>query len=183
MIRLFVALGLPDDLRHRLAGLGGGVPGARWVEPHNLHLTLRFLGDTGEDRLEDLDAELAGVEVPPFELTLEGAGQFGTGRKIHTLWVGAARSEGLERLQARVEAAAVRAGFAPETRKFTPHVTLARHANAPPERVMQFLAGNGLFRSLPVAVTEFHLYESHRGRNGPDYAVIASYPRRYPPRS
>ena len=181
MLRLFVALDLPDDLRHRLAGLGGGVPGARWVEPHNLHLTLRFLGDTREDQLADLDAELAGIDSPPFELTLDGAGQFGTGKKIHTLWIGAARSEGLERLQARVEAAAVRAGFAPESRKFTPHVTLARLSNAAPERVMRFLAGNGLFRSLPIPVTGFHLYQSHLGRGGPDYAVIASYPQRYLP--
>ena len=176
MIRLFIALGLPGDIRERLAGLGGGVPGARWVEPHNLHLTLRFLGETDHGRLADLDAELDQVEVPPFELTLDGAGQFGTGRKIHTLWIGVERSEALERLQAKVEAAAVRAGFAPEGRKFTPHVTLARLTSAPPERVMRFLAGNGLFRSRSFAVEGFHLYESHLGRSGPDYAVLASYP-------
>ena len=176
MIRLFIALGLPDDIRDRLAGLAGGLPGARWVEPHNLHLTLRFIGETDEGRMADLDAELAEVRAPPFELTLDGAGQFGGGRKIHSLWIGAERSEALNHLQAKIESAVVRAGFAPETRKFTPHVTLARLKDASPERLMRYLASNGLFRSRGFPVTGFALYESHLGRHGPDYAVIADYP-------
>ncbi len=176
MIRLFVALGLPDEIRHRLAGLAGGVPGARWVEPHNLHLTLRFIGETDEGRLADLDDALRTIRTPPFELTLDGAGQFGSGRKIHTLWIGAERSEALLHLQAKVESAVVRAGFAPEGRKFTPHVTLARLSGGPPERVMRYLSDNGLFRSRPFPVEGFGLYESHLGRHGADYAAISSYP-------
>ena len=176
MIRLFVALPLPEDIRERLAGLAGGVPGARWVEPHNLHLTLRFIGETDQGRMADLDEELAGIEAPPFVLTLDGIGQFGNGRKIHTLWAGVERSEALARLQAKVEAAVVRAGFAPEGRKFAPHVTLARLGGSSPERVMRFIAGNGLFRSRPFAVEGFCLYESHLGRAGPDYAALSCYP-------
>ena len=175
MIRLFVALGLPDDIRERLAGLSGGVPGARWVEPHNFHLTLRFIGETEEGRLEDIDDALRAITHPPFELTLEGMGQFGSGRKIHTLWAGVERSEPLAHLQARIESAVVRAGFPPEGRKFTPHVSLARLAGSPPERVMRYLAGNGLFRSRPFAVAGFALYESRLGRHGADYTVISAY--------
>lgn len=176
MIRAFVALGLPDDLRERLAGLAGGVPGGRWVEPRNLHLTLRFIGETDQGRLADLDQELGQIAAPPFDLTLEGVGQFGSGRKIHTLWAGVEPSEALAHLQAKVESAVVRAGFAPEGRRFTPHVSLARLGGGPPERVMRFLAGNGLFRSRPFPVESFALYESHLGRAGPDYAVLAVYP-------
>ncbi|MEI6557209.1 MAG: RNA 2',3'-cyclic phosphodiesterase [Rhodospirillaceae bacterium] len=181
MIRLFVALGLPDDIRDRLAGLAGGVPGARWVEPSNLHLTLRFIGETGGDRLADLDAELAAVTAPAFELVLDGLGQFGSGRKLHTLWAGVERSESLRQLQARVESAVVRAGFAAEGRKFSPHVSLARLKDSAPERVMRYLSGNGLFRSRPFRVDSISLYESHLGRHGPDYAVISTYPL-HPPR-
>jgi len=176
MIRLFVALALPGDVRDRLAGLGGGVPGARWLESAALHLTLRFIGETDQARLHDLDAELARIEVEPFELVLDGVGQFGTGRKVHTLWAGVERSEALAHLQAKVESAVVRAGFPPESRKFTPHVTLARLKEAHPERLMRFLAGNGLFRSRPVAVDGFALYRSHQGRGGAIYQVLCDYP-------
>ena len=176
MIRLFIALGLPDDIRDRLAGLAGGLPGARWVEPHNLHLTLRFIGETEEGRLADLDEQLAGIETPPFALTMDGLGHFGTGKRLHALWAGVERSEALAHLQAKIESAVVRAGFPPETRKFTPHVTLARLKDASPERLMRYLASNGLFRSRGFPVTGFALYESHLGRHGPDYAVIADYP-------
>ena len=176
MIRLFIALGLPDDIRDRLTGLAGGLPGARWVEPHNLHLTLRFIGETEEGRLADLDQQLAGLEAPPFELTLDGMGHFGAGKRLHALWAGVERSEALGHLQAKIESAVVRAGFPPETRKFTPHVTLARLKDASPERLMRYLSSNGLFRSRGFPVTGFALYESHLGRHGPDYAVIADYP-------
>lgn len=175
MLRLFVALRLPGDVRDRLAGLGGGVPGARWVEPESLHLTLRFLGETGEERVPDLDRELARALAPPFDLVLEGVGQFGGGRKAHTLWVGAASSAALAHLQAKVESAAVRAGFPPETRKFAPHVTLARLKDTPPERLTRFLAGNGLFRSRPFTVDGFTLFESRQGRTGPVYESLADY--------
>ena len=176
MIRLFIALPLPFDIRARLAGLAGGVPGARWVEAEDLHLTLRFIGDVDEGRLPDLDAELLRIEPPDFSLVLDGCGQFGTGRKIHTLWIGAERNEALSRLQAKVEAAVVRAGFPPEPRKFSAHVTLARLKDANPERLTRFLAGNGLFRSVPFPVTGFALYQSHLGHGGARYQKIQAYP-------
>ncbi len=175
MIRLFIALSLPEDVCQRLAGLAGGVPGARWIEPHNLHLTMRFIGQTGEDRLADLDDALRSIKTPPFALCLEGMGQFGSQRKPHSLWAGVERSEALVQLQAKLESAVVRAGFEPDGRKFSPHVTLARLKDAAPERVMRFLAGNSLFRSRSFSVNEVSLYESHQGRHGADYAVISSY--------
>ncbi len=175
MIRLFVALTLPERLRTRLAGLGGGVPGARWIEPANLHLTLRFIGETEEGALSDLDAELARIDAAGFDLVLDGVGQFGTGRKVHSLWAGVDRNEALLHLQAKVESAVVRAGFAPEPRKFQAHVTLARLRDPNPERVMRFLAGNNLFRSQPEAITSFTLYRSYRSRSGADYERLADY--------
>ena len=179
MMRLFIAIGLPDEVRTRLGGLGGGLPGARWVAPENLHLTLRFLGETEEGLLPDLDAALLRVTAAPFELVLEGVGQFGNGRKAHTLWVGAARSEALCHLQAKVESAVVRAGLPPETRKFSPHVTLARLKAVPPERLARFLSGNGLFRSPPIPVDGFSLFRSHQGRSGPVYEVLSDYRSTY----
>lgn len=174
MLRLFVALTLPADVRARLCGLMGGVPGARWVPGENLHLTLRFIGDVDEGAAADLDAEMARAPFAPFKLTLEGVGVFGASRRPRALWVGVAPSAELDILQGRVEAAAQRAGQPAETRKFMAHVTLAR-LNGGGDRLGRFLASNGLFRAGPFAVTGFSLMRSRLGGGDPIYDEISRY--------
>ncbi|MGQ9366370.1 RNA 2',3'-cyclic phosphodiesterase [Azospirillum sp. ST 5-10] len=176
MIRLFVALELPEDLRQRLSGLGGGVPGARWAEPENLHLTLRFIGEVPDDRLHDIDAALATVEAPAFDVVLDGVGVFGSGRNARVLWAGVERNEALGHLQAKVESALVRGGLPRDERKFSPHVTLARLKEAPRERIGRFLEERGLFRAGPVPVDHFTLFRSHLGRTGAVYEALRDYP-------
>jgi len=72
MLRLFVAVPLPEEVQDRLASLYRGIPGARWIDPDNLHLTLRFIGDVNEDTAEDIDDCLAAISMPAFELTIAG---------------------------------------------------------------------------------------------------------------
>lgn len=174
MLRLFVALTLPADIRERLGGLMGGVPGARWVPAENLHLTLRFIGDVDEGAAADLDAALAQAPFAPFMLTLQGVGVFGASRRPRALWVGVSPSDELNILQGRVEAAAQRAGQPAETRKFTPHVTLAR-LDGGGDRLGRFLENNGLFRAGPFAVTGFSLMRSQLGRGDPLYDEVNRY--------
>lgn len=176
MIRLFVALDFPPEVRERLAGLQGGVPGARWSEPGTLHLTLRFIGEVPEDQAHDIDAALAEVEASAFPLTLDGVGSFGHGRGARVLWAGVERNEALTRLAAKVESALVRAGLPAEERKFTPHVTLARLRDANAERVARFLSERGFFRAGPFPVDHVTLYRSHLGKGGSVYEPLASYP-------
>ena len=91
MLRLFVAVDLPAKLRPAVAGLAQGIGGARWTRPEQLHVTLRFLGDTPEDRLVDLRARLRQVRMPGFELALRGTGVFppaGTRKPARILWLG-----------------------------------------------------------------------------------------------
>jgi 2'-5' RNA ligase len=116
------------------------------------------------------------VAAPEFSVVVQGIGQFGTGHRTHTLWAGVESNPALLHLQAKIESAVVRAGFPPETRKFTPHITLARVKAAPPERLIRFLAANALFHSLPMAVTRFALIESLQGRGGPVYHQLCAYP-------
>lgn len=169
MIRLFVAIELPEHVRINLAALAGGIPGARWIEAQNMHLTLRFIGDIEEGLAHDIDLSLEAIEAPPFELRLEGIGYFGSARAARLVHVGVRRSNALNFLHDKIESAMVRAGLPPDERKFLPHVTLARLKDAPASRVADFVADHNLFRAGPIAVDHFTLFSSFHGRTGPIY--------------
>ncbi len=175
MIRLFVGLALEPGLAERLAAMGAGLPGARWVAARNLHVTLRFIGEVDEAAAHEIHDALAALALPPLALTLEGLGLFGA-RKPHTLWAGLARDEALERLQAKVEAAMVHAGQPPEPRKFFPHVTLARLSQAQPARLQAFISLNSPFRGGPWAVDHVTLFRSFLSHSGAEYEAVAEYP-------
>ena len=174
-MRLFVALGLPEEIRERLSVMASGLPAARWVKPENYHLTLRFIGEVDNHVAHDIDDALSGIHMPEFELSLAGIGQFGEGKKLRSLWVGAEGGEPLARLQTKVENAVVRAGIQPEGRKFKPHVTLARFKESPGPKIGEYLRSHGLFRSPPFMVREFVLYSSFLAREGAIYRPEAVY--------
>jgi 2'-5' RNA ligase len=174
MIRLFTAIELPEAVRMRLTLLQGGVPGARWSRLENLHLTLRFIGEVDEATANDIDDMLSGLSASAFALTLKGAGEFG-GRDPHALWIGVVPNEALMRLAAKIESALQRIGLEAETRKYTPHVTLARLRDAPLAKVREFVAAHNLFDSGPLQVTGFALYSSHQSSNGSLYRVERRY--------
>ncbi len=175
-MRLFVALELPEAVRERLHRLGGGVPGARWVAPERMHVTLRFIGEVDGARFTDIVDALGEVRMPRFTVRLDGIGRFGTGRRTRVLWAGLVPSDELDRLHRKIEGALVRAGVEPEHRKFHPHVTLAR-LNAPaPARLAAFLAANGNLVSEDLAVDSFVLFSSLLGSDGAVYRPEAVYP-------
>lgn len=176
MIRLFVALGFDAELNDRIAGLQRGLPGARWTEPDDLHLTLRFIGEVEEEIAEEIHHQLDAIAFEPFALTLAGIGMFGDRHRAHTLWLGAERNPALDALAAKVDAAVSRAGVPAESRKFTPHVTLARVKEAVPARLQAFIDGAGHFRAEHIAVTRFTLYRSILGRQGAHYQALEHYP-------
>ena len=175
MIRLFVALELPESLRSRLSMLQGGVPGARWATGEQLHLTLRFIGEVDGHVAHDVDDALAGIRAPAFALELAGVGEFG-GKNPRALWAGVRSSEALLHLQKKVETALQRIGLPAEERKFSPHVTLARLKAAPREKVVQFLTHHALFASGPFNVDHFVLFSSHLGSGGSVYHAERTYP-------
>jgi 2'-5' RNA ligase len=178
MIRLFVGLEIPAELRRRMAMLARGVDDARWVAEENLHISLRFIGEVPEDRAEDLAAALDTVRAPTFTITLSGAGHFESGRRVRVLWLGIERNEALKALYDKVESALVRAGLEPEGRKFKPHVTLARLKDARPASVKGWLAANTMFKAVPFTVDRFVLFSSRLGREGPTYTPEVVFPLR-----
>ena len=168
-MRLFIGIGLPESIADRLAMTAGGVPGARWIPRENLHLTLRFLGDTETPQAEDLVGELLTLRAPAFSLRLGGVGLFGDRRRTRQIWAGVEPQPALTHLQKKIEQAAQRSGFEPERRKFHPHVTLARLKDAPKSKIQQFLHENGHLTTPAFEVAEFTLYRSYLSSDGARY--------------
>ncbi|HUZ14239.1 MAG TPA: RNA 2',3'-cyclic phosphodiesterase [Caulobacteraceae bacterium] len=175
MIRLFAAIAIPGEIGETLARRQQGLPGARWRPASALHLTLRFIGEVAETTAEDVDAELALVAGPALSLELESVGVFQEGDEIRALWAGASENEPLRRLAARCEAAARRAGLAPERRVWRPHVTLAYLRRADPARVATWVQANSLLKSPLFQVKSFGLYSSHLGQSGASYQLERLY--------
>jgi 2'-5' RNA ligase len=111
---------------------------------------------------------------------LDGVGQFGSGSRARVLWAGVERNDALMHLNQKVESALVRTGLPPEERRYSPHVTLARLRESPPERLGRFIQDRGLFRAGPIRVEHFTLFESRLGRSGPVYEPLREYPLQSP---
>jgi RNA 2',3'-cyclic 3'-phosphodiesterase len=172
MLRLFVGIALPPELKLRLSLLCSGVPGARWVDAGNYHLTLRFIGEVDEGLASDIDAALLQIRAPRFAVTLAGVGRFGD----RMLWVGVEKSPPLVHLRDKIESALVRLGLEAETRRYAPHVSLARLRNAGEAKLQAFLQDHALFRAEPFAVDHFSLVASYLTKSGSIYEDQADYP-------
>jgi 2'-5' RNA ligase len=180
-MRLFVALNLPKKERQRIYRAARDLREAdlpvRWIDADNFHITLKFLGQVRDDRVQDVaDAiEKVASSTGAFPMTLEGFGAFPTVRRPRVVWLGVEASPELRCLKQDVEWALGDCGFEPETRAFHPHVTLGRADND----------SAGAFRGLDdlVAGLEFHgdvkvraldLMRSHLSREGARYSVHSS---------
>jgi len=176
MIRLFAAIAIPEDIGEGLTRRQNGLPGARWRPTEAFHITLRFAGEISEAVADDLDAELSTIAGEALTLELQGVGSFQDGDDIHAVWAGVADNPALNRLAARCESAARRAGLAPDKRVWRPHVTLAYLRHPEPARVAAWIQGHNLLKSPPFRLTTFGLYSSHLGGEGARYTLEREYP-------
>ncbi|HWK97849.1 MAG TPA: RNA 2',3'-cyclic phosphodiesterase [Pseudolabrys sp.] len=174
MPRLFTGIEIPSGIAEALNMLRGGLPGARWIERENYHITLRFLGDIDDRAANDAASVLADIRKPAFNLHFDGLGSFG-GRKPRSVYVQVAAEPALNELQDEQERLMRRVGLAPETRKFTPHVTLARLRSTSSLDVADYLSARGFFRTAPFPVARFVLYSSRASTGGGPYVVEESY--------
>ena len=175
MLRLFVGIEFPPELKLHLSMLETVIPGARWVDPGNFHLTLRFIGEVDEGVAADIDEALVRLRARRFTLQLAGTGVFGGG-KPRALWVGVERHPELVALRDKIEKALIRIGLEPEQRKFAPHVTLARLREPVLDQLGQFLAVHAQFRAEPLPVEHFSLIASFPTKAGSIYEDQADYP-------
>ncbi len=176
--RLFLGIPLPDGPRgalvaHLGAAFGGRLPG-RAVPPANWHLTLRFLGDTEADRHRALVDGLRGAALgPAFDLGFAGLGAFPRPARATVLWVGVGEGErAVKALAAVVEDAARAAGFAPEEKPFSPHLTVSR-LNPSADLRREIAAAPPFAARMRVdAVT---LFRSHLGGGPPRYERMEEF--------
>ncbi len=174
MPRLFTGLEIPADIGSTLSSLRGGLPGARWVDPDNYHVTLRFIGDIDGASANEIASLLWRVNRKPFEVTVQGLSSFG-GRKPRAVVANIAPSRPLIELQAELERMMQRIGLDPEGRKFVPQLTLARLHDASSQDVADYLSVRGYFPSRVFLVERFVLFSSRASTGGGPYVVEDAY--------
>ncbi len=185
-VRAFVALGMSGEIADAAARFIGemrkvaGADAIRWTARARLHLTLRFLGDDADrDRLARLRTELAEIAAAcaPFRLVGRGAGAFPNLARPRVFWIGLAGAP-LSDLAERIEASAIRAGFAPDPRGFTAHLTIGRIRDG--RRAASSLRGaiaSAATREFAAAIADaLVLYQSRGGPNGAQYVELARFP-------
>ena len=185
-VRSFIAIELPDELKRGLTQLQARLkldkqPGVKWVEPYSIHLTLKFLGSVPIDRIGDITGaiEEAAQGIPPFHLEVGNLGVFPNLRRVQVAWVGiSGQLDKLGQLQQGIESNLARLGFAPESRPFTPHLTLARLrqqvSQEERQRFGQLIVGTKFEVVYAIEVDAISLMRSQLTREGAIYSRISS---------
>ena len=185
-VRCFIAIGLPDEIKEGLVQLqaqlkSGNQPGVKWVDPYGIHLTLKFLGSVAADRIDPITGAMgeAAQGIPPFRLKVEGLGVFPSLRRVQVVWVGVSGEvDRLAQLQQRIESNLAGLGFAPERRRFTPHLTLARLRDRASlderQRFGQLIAGTKFELAYSFQVDAISLMRSQLTREGAIYSRISA---------
>jgi 2'-5' RNA ligase len=185
-VRCFIAIGLPDEVKDGLSQLqaqlkSGRQTSVKWVDPYSIHLTLKFLGSIDVNKIIPITAamEEAVLGVSPFRLEVKGLGVFPNLRRVQVVWVGVSGEvDKLAQLQQRLESSLAGLGFAPEGRRFTPHLTLARlrdRASADErDGLGQLIAGTKFEPVYSFQVEAINLMKSQLTREGAIYSQISS---------
>ncbi|WP_068083985.1 RNA 2',3'-cyclic phosphodiesterase [Polycladidibacter stylochi] len=175
MPRLFTGLEIPSTIATQLSLLRGGLRGARWIDPENYHITLRYMGEVDDRIADEVAFELGRVRREPVSLTIQELGSFGSG-KPHSLWAGVKPCPALFEMQAEQERILRRLGFAAQTRRYTPHITLARLKGTSDHEVASWLSMRSGYSAQQFTVERFVLFSSRSSVGGGPYLVEEAYP-------
>jgi 2'-5' RNA ligase len=174
--RLFIALPLPAPLREFLIGLTAPLHDVRWTQEEQLHLTLRFLGDTDEALVEPLLTRLAAIRVQSFFLPLEGVGAFPEHSAPRLLWAGVgAGHPRLHQLRQRIDDTLLSIGVDADLRRFHPHVTLARCGEHAASAAQQWVRSHREFAGPSFNVDAFELYASELRPQGAVHHLLERF--------
>lgn len=175
-MRLFLALIPPRAIRQHLLAASYGLSGARWQTDSQLHVTMRYIGDTDRHHAEALMLALRQARLRAITARLDGIGHFERRGRVDQLWAGIAPREPLAALHARLDRLCVDIGLEPERRKYVPHITLARFARTSAPDASQLAAWLGAQPPLPgdsFVFDRLMLIESQLGAEGSAYEPLA----------
>ncbi|MAA98505.1 MAG: RNA 2',3'-cyclic phosphodiesterase [Stappia sp.] len=175
MPRLFTGLEIPSQTGLMLSLLRGGLRGARWIDPENYHITLRFIGDVDDRMADEIADTLDRVRRAPVQVRITGLGAFANG-KPHAVFARVEPASDLVEMQGEQERMMQRLRLQPERRKYVPHVTLARCRSSSNEDVARWLAEHGGFQELTFTANRFVLLSSKDSVGGGPYLVEEAYP-------
>ncbi len=177
MPRLFAGLEIPVSVATVLSGLRGGLTGARWIEPSDYHITLRFIGDVGNRIAQEIDILLADIRRETLDIRLSGLDVFG-GDRPHALLATVEPTRPLIELQSEVERLVRACGFVIDRRRYHPHVTLARLRGVSSRDVAEYLSIRGYYPSQNFRADRFVLFSARDTVGGGPYRVETAYPLR-----
>ena len=187
MTRTFIALELDESVRRFLSNvihqMAQQLPDLRWVDPAGIHLTLAFPGELPDEQLAAAmqAADAASHQVTPFEIRLKEPGIFGSPRQPRVIWMGIEETSGsLIRLHSALNRELEQRGFEVETRRFSPHLTLARvkqPLNASEQQILQRLLASRQSSNSPRQVMrQLSVMRSELLRSGARYTCLGAYP-------
>ena len=185
-VRTFIAVEISSEIRSRarrlIAELAPLTSGVKWVEPHNLHLTLKFLGEVEMLEIPQVcnAVALAVADLPPFDLHAAGAGAFPTLERPRTIWLGVDQGvDEMVELHDALDERLAPLGFRREPRRFRPHLTIGRVRNCSAQEIRalgQLLLQQKDFAGGSSDVSEVIVFSSELGRDGPAYEPLSHAP-------
>lgn len=173
-MRLFIALPISESIKTQLGELQQPMDGVHWQSPSQMHLTLKFLGETEEGQAQKLIDHLANIEHPAFFLTINRLGTFPQSKQPRVLWAGIKKNDSLTALHEKIEQLCTSLGFDPENRSFIPHITLARMKKVSREDITSFVNQHEQFHISDILIDKFVLYESRLDSDGATHHQLQS---------
>ena len=180
-MRLFVALQISDEVRGAIAQLIRELKPLddswKWTRAENLHVTLKFLGETPESKLENITRSLSAVPADlPITLNFKGLGFFPNERRPRVLWVGMEAPQSLSALAAAIDDSLSQLEILREDRAFTPHLTLSRSKEGRiSSKLREALAKYSTSEFKATEASKFHLIESKIRSTGAEYTTLQSF--------
>jgi 2'-5' RNA ligase len=192
-MRIFIGIDLDSQVRTRierfLQGAHGFAPDARWARPESLHVTLKFIGEQPQERVEAISGKLREIKSDPIEIHFAGYGFFPTAKAARVFWIGIEAGPQLAELAERIDAAAADLGIPREERVYSPHLTLARRSggSGSPKRskgdrpntmfaaLENRLATMGQIDFGKMMARQFILFQSQLSPGGSKYTKLQSF--------
>lgn len=173
--RCFLAVDLPDEVKRVLKSLEDFLEGVKTVPVHQMHLTIRFLGDVEKKRLHLLNDELKEIRLPRFKMNINGVGFFPGMRNPRVVWAGVEENAHLQKLYDLIEDKVTSFGLKPEKRDFKPHITLGRVKYLKKKVLREFISRYQEIEINGIEVNDFILFRSILSENGAKHLAIEKY--------